>query len=415
MMSRLTNAKLIDPDQALACVLEHAAVARARTVALARAVGLVLAREVRADRDYPPFDRAMMDGYAVRAEDAGRTLPVAGLVPAGDARPGAGRPRVEPGLAVEIMTGAACPEGTEAVVMKEKVRREGDRVTLPERIRVGDHVAARGSECAAGQSLLASGEPLTPLAVAVLATVGLHEVDVIPEPSLAAITTGDELARPGEVPGPTQIRDSNGPMLLAQARRAGLSRCRELHAADSLASLAAVLAECEDTDLVILTGGVSAGRFDLVPEAVVAWGAEVLFHKVSQKPGKPILFARRERAAAGAQLIFGLPGNPLSTHFGFHRYVLPAIRRRMGWRSVLPEAAHGRLAAPLVIGADRTLFVPLRVEPEGRAYAATPLRGEGSADIFATFRANAYLRLPPGEHALDADTEVDFEWMGERR
>lgn len=414
-MPRNTFAGMIDPDQALACVLEHTAVAPARSVAITDAVGLVLAREVRADRDYPPFDRAMMDGYAVCTADAGRTVPVAGLVAAGDPRSGTAALRVRPGLAIEIMTGAACPEGTEAVVMKEKVRREGDQVTLPGEIGVGDHIAARGSECHEGEPLLTPGDPLTPLAVAVLATVGLTEVDVIPEPSLAMITTGDELAGPGEVPGTTQIRDSNGPMLLAQARRAGLSRCRGLHAFDTLASLTAALAECEDADIVVLTGGVSAGRFDLVPEAIAARGGEILFHKVSQKPGKPMLFARRQRAGDGAQLLFGLPGNPLSTHLGFHRYVLPAVRKRMGRRAVVPETARGRLAAPLAIGADRTLFVPLRVEREAQGFAATALHGEGAADVFATSSANAYLRLPPGEHLLPAGTDIEFEWTGERR
>jgi molybdopterin molybdotransferase len=298
--------------------------------------------------------------------------------------------------------------------MKEEVAREGDRVLLPTAIAAGQHVARRGSECAAGATVLEPGSRLSPLAIAVLASFGRQRVLAIPAPSLAVITTGDELVATGSVPGSAQIRNSNGPMLIAQARRAGLGETLALHALDTAGSLAEALAAAADRDLVVLSGGVSAGGRDLVPRALEDAGAEIVLHRVKQKPGKPLLFAVRRRPS-GNQLLFGLPGNPLSTHFCFHRYVLPAARKLMG-RPPPHEAARARatLGEPLVARADRTLFLPLALaRSDGGALAARALVGQGSADIFASWRAEAYLRLEPGEHRLEAGRELECELIGE--
>jgi len=408
---------MIDPQQALALVLQAAARRPPRLVPLAAAGGLTLAQSVRADRDYPPFARAAMDGYAVRAADAGRTVKVVGEVAAGQDV----KIEVTAGHCLEIMTGAPCPPGTEAVVKKEETSRDGDRVVLPTRILAGEHIAPRGSECQAGRLVLESGQTLTPLAVAVLASFGLESIEVFPRPSLAIITTGSELVprNTGETPvpldllgrplGPGQIRDSNGPMLGAMARELGIEQPDQLHAEDRLEAILRALEQAADKDLVLLTGGVSAGKYDLVPDAVESYGAECIFHKVSQKPGKPLLLAQK-----GPQLLFGLPGNPLSCHFCCHRYVAAAIRQIQG-KPPLPGPFRGRLAEPVRPRQSRTFYVQARAEllpQQSAAWQVHPLLGESSADMFACHRANCYVEVPPGETPIPAGEVLEFTWLG---
>lgn len=398
---------LLDSDEALARVLAAAGPVRPRRVSLSVALGGALAEEIRADRDYPPFDRAMMDGFAVRLSDAGRRVVVVGSRPAGSNATVA----LRGGEAVEIMTGAACPPGTEAIVPLEAVRRDGEHaVELPASLRAGAHVARRGAECVGGAPVLAAGTPVTPLAIAVLATFGRSEVLARPAPSVAIVTTGDELATGARALEPGRIRDSNGPMLEAMARLAGVRDLVRLHAADEDAALDAALARAGEADVIVLAGGVSAGRRDLVPAALERMGARTVFHGVSQKPGKPMLFATTPR-----QLVFGLPGNPLAVHLGFHRYVAPALRRCRGL-DARPRAELARLATDLSHEDARTAFVlahATRVEPGG--FRVGVLAGAGSADLFTPAAANAYLRLAPGRTAMRAGDPVAIDWIGAER
>ncbi len=398
--------RMVDPEVALQWVVRAATQRPPRRLALVDSCGLQLAQDVHADGDYPPFDRAAMDGYAVSVADAGRFVPVVGEVAAGQPP---SRRRVIPGACVAIMTGAACPAGTEAVVPKEETTGGGDRVQLPGEIQPGQYLARAGSECRRGQQVLRAGETITPLTVAVLASFGVESVEVIPRPRLAIITTGAELVPVGEEPRAGKIRDSNGPMLSAMAADLGIEPAGHVHVGDRLEDIAAAIERFGDEDVVLLTGGVSAGRYDLVPDAVRRLGAEIVFHKVTQKPGKPLLVA-----AKGPRMIFGLPGNPLSCHFCFHRYVAAAIRRMAG-KPPGAEVYQGRLAEPVAPKPERTYFVPARAEGEesgGTVWSVRPLPGLSSADMFGTCLANCYLELPPGETAFHAGHAVRFTWIG---
>ncbi len=392
--------RMIDIDTALTLVREAARPRPAVELPLAECLGLTLAEPVRADRDYPPFVRAMMDGYAVRVADAGRTVAVVGEVAAGDptAR------RLPAGGCVEIMTGAPCPEGTEAVVKKEDVERRGERVRLPAPVARGSHMVDRGAECSAGDVRLPAGTTVTPMAAGLAAAFGRARLRVVRRPTLAIVTTGSELVTDGGAVGPAQIRDSNATMLAGMARAAGLADIEVRHAVDTAESLATALAHARTRDLIVLSGGVSAGKYDLVPAAVERLGATPVFHKVRQKPGKPLLFA-----TLGDNLVFGLPGTPLGSHLGFHRYVVPAARVMMGQR--LPETwGHGLLTAPVETRGERDKFFLARAELARHTWQVTSVWGGSSSDMYSPAVANAYIHIPGGAQSLAAGAEVAFEW-----
>ena len=397
--------RMIDPDMALRLVLQAAGGHSVQKVPLVDICGLQLAEEIRSEHDYPAFPRAMMDGYAVRTSDAGQTVEVVGEVAAGSNV----ETRVVDGQCLEIMTGAPCPPGTQAVVQKEHVRRDGNRVALPNKILSGGHIAPQGSECQAGTVVLVPGDTITPLATAVLASLGLTTVLATARPSLAVITTGSELVPPGRRLGPGQIRDSNGPMLIALARDMGIQAPLHLHVADDSAEILNALGEVADRDIVLLTGGVSVGNYDLVPGTLEDFDARLIFHKVTQKPGKPLLLAKK-----GEQVIFGLPGNPLACHFCFHRYVAAAVRVKENKTPTPPELS-GTLAEPVHPKAGRTFYIPARAcegKQANSRWRLEPLPGVSSADVFAPCRANCYLEVPPGKSPLAAGEDLRFTWIG---
>jgi len=389
---------MIHPDEALEIIKENTPLKSPAAVPLKDALGSVLAEPVLSDRDYPPFDRAMMDGVAVRTCDAGKCVRVVGEVPAGSDTD----EEVRPGQCLQIMTGAACPRGTEAVVKVEEIERHGNEVKLPERIDPEQNIDLRGREARSGGVVMEKGETVTPLAVGLLATVGANRVTVYPMPSLAKISTGGELAPPGEEPGPHQIRDANGPMLEALAAMSGIPEVTRLHAQDTEASLREILDRAGDKDIILLSGGVSAGKYDLVPEQVEAYGAKILFHKVRQKPGKPLLFARR-----GSQLIFGMPGNPLAVHLCYHRYVEPAIRIMTG-HDAGNASLKGILAAPYKTKGKRYKFILANAVKVEGVWEVEPFKRVGSADLFSTAKANCYARFSPGSDEMEKGHPVEF-------
>lgn len=389
---------MIDPESALDIVLENASPQPGVSLPLSETLGCILAEPIVTDRDYPPFDRAMMDGVAVRLGDAGTAVKVIGEVAAGT------NPDVEinAGHCVNIMTGAPCPVGAEAVVKKEEIVRDRDSVTLPEKIKKGQNIVWRGSERPAGVEVLNIGDEVTPLTAAVLATVGRPRVKVHAPPSLGLMTTGRELVAEDAVPMPHQIRNTNGPMLEALAARSGIRTIERLHADDTEASLQENLEKAKGFDVVLLTGGVSAGKYDLVPEEVERSGAEILFHKVLQKPGKPLLFARR-----GDQLILGLPGQPLAAHFCYHRYVKAVIRVMTG-RPGKIAPMKGTLADTVRSRGKRHTYVLAAAAADGKVI---PCPRASTADLFATVKANAYLHLPPGRREWERGEPVEFTWL----
>lgn len=387
---------LLSPDQALSALLAAVPTPRVQNLPPERCIGLVVADDVFAAADLPPFARAMMDGFAVRSSDAGTMVTVLDEIAAGD---GAVRAVLAAGHAHPIMTGAPVPPGADAVVAWEICTRTGNTVQLPDTIRSGANIVARGAECAAGHPWLRRGQVVTPMTVAAAIATDNTELSVCVPPTVAVLTTGSELS---DRAGHGLIRDSNGPMLVALLHQAGIAAERTTVGDDPVA-LKAHLERLGDLDAVILTGGVSTGTHDDVPAVLRQLGATILFHKIEQKPGKPLLIAQR-----GRQLIFALPGNPLAVHWCACGFVLPALRHLMS-RSGALAWGHGRLGAALSANGERTWFIPAHVNDAG---VVLPLAPVSSADLVQPHQANAYLRRDPGAPTLSVGSDVTFIRIG---
>lgn len=397
---------LISADEALELVLDAAAILPTERRSIQESFRLVLAEPVCADRDQPPFDRAMMDGYAVPEGADGQRLPIVDQVAAGFA---AETPLTK-GECAEILTGASCPAGTWAVVPKEHIQLEANEVLFPDHIEPQQYIAPRGSERRQGETILETGDRIDALAIAVLASVGKQSALVIRPAKTAIVTTGAEVVSSHTTPEGAQIRDANGPMLCAMARRVGVEHLTLQHAPDQMVAIAECVEQLADFDVLVLTGGVSAGQFDFVPDALRQAGAEIVFHKVLQKPGKPLLFARRNN-----QLIFGLPGHPLACHFSFHRYVASAIRKMQGQDARRPVLT-GELTEAVERRTDRKAFILGKVDEAlepARPPRVHPLPGRSSADVFRAVLPNCYLEIPTGDDKIPAGGWIRYTRLDE--
>jgi molybdopterin molybdotransferase len=392
----------IPVDEALAIVLAHTPSLPAEDVLLTDALGRVLAEVVTADQDMPPFDRSAMDGYAVRDADVANTpvtLPVTGQVRAGQ-HP---TQTLKAGEAIQVMTGAPVPPGATAVQPLEKTRAldGGRRVEVLEPVAPGAHISRQGVEVHVGDVVLEGGQTIDPAAVAVLAAVGKGRVRVGRRPTVAVLVTGDELVDVWHSPGRGRIRNSNGYAVQAQAAWAGAS-VRSLGVVpDQADRIAQAVREGFASDVLVVSGGVSAGAFDLVEEVLARFDVGLLFTKVAIKPGAPLVFGRR-----GDKLVFGLPGNPVSAQVTFDVFVRPALLRMQGARVVSRPLVQVELLEAASNRSGRRYHVPARVRFEDGRLVARPVPTQGSADIVAHARANALVildaerrRAEPGERA----------------
>jgi len=391
--------KLPTIDEALRLVLESVRPLEAEDVPVGEAPGRWPARDAVAAVDLPPFDSSAMDGYAVRAADTPGELRVAAQSAAG--RPAAAA--LAAGEAFGISTGAVVPEGADAVVPVEVTESRGDSVRV-DAVAVGDNVRFRGSDIRAGDVVVRAGSRLGPAQVGALAAVGIGTVECCRRPRVALLATGTELRRPGEPLGPGEIYESNTTLLAAQLRSAGaLPEPLDAVADDEQATRAA-LARGLEADVLITSGGVSVGPHDLVRAALSELGAEEVFWRVAVKPGKPVVFARR-----GATLVFGLPGNPVSSLVGFELFVRPALYALQGAAAPGPAYEPGLLAAPLRRGPDRDELVRARALPSEEGMRLEPVAGQASHMIARAAAADALVLVPRGDGELAAGTSV--RWL----
>ncbi|MBK9388185.1 MAG: molybdopterin molybdotransferase MoeA [Planctomycetes bacterium] len=394
---------MISLAEARRLVLEHTPSASGcERVPISAALGRVLCRELRSDVELPPFDKAMMDGVALRAAEA--AVPGAELAVTGEARAGAGfAGEVPPGAAVRIMTGAPLPAGLDAVAMIERCELldGGRRVRLADAARAEQNVARRGVDLQIGERVAGIGQRLRAAEIAALATVGCALVPVFPAVRVHLIGTGDELVPLECRPGPEQIRDTNTPTLAAQlASSAVIARAFPPVRDDAGALREAIEAALEGCDVLILTGGVSMGAYDLVGQALLAAGVREVFHKVSIKPGKPVWFGVLDRAGR-RQLVFGLPGNPVSTFVTLETLVRPALQKLGGAEPAL-EFPRAVLSGGHPLKRDaREQFVPARLDLRTCPPRLAPLDYQSSADLLELSRADAFAIVPANQAPTD--------------
>jgi molybdopterin molybdotransferase len=395
---------MLEVQEALTRLLQSVVPLPPTTVPLHEALGLTLAERVVADRDVPPTDRSAMDGFALRAADCtapGCTLGVVGELRAGEDPAGI---VVGTGEAARVYTGSVLPRGADAVVMVEHTQEDRVRRTVlvetpPE---TGQHIRRRGEDLRAGDTVRDPGAILRPAEISALASVGRTRVSVVRAPRAAVISTGDEVVEVERVPAPHQVRNTNAAMLSARFRAMHIDARYLGIAGDEREALDALIADGLTADVLVLSGGVSVGDYDLVESALIRAGCERLFHNVAMRPGKPIVAARR-----GGCLVLGLPGNPVSAFTCFEVFARPALRKLMGH----PQPVAGLIRATLV---ERLVRRPGRLTyhlaqlsfPDGRPSVA-PVKSASSGDVHALVHANAFVVAPGASDALPAGAEVD--------
>jgi molybdopterin molybdotransferase len=406
-------------------------------VPLEAAVGRVLAEPVLADMDSPPYRKSLMDGYAIRSQDLNQgfqQLEVVETIVAGSWSRGPVGPR----QAARIMTGAPIPEGADAVVMMEATERVGASDSPPEplatepptagsakfeaappadwvrihldRIEPGKHIAGQGDNFRRGAEIMTAGQIIRPWNIGLLAEVGAGMVTVFRQPSITILPTGDELVDHHRVPQQGQIRNSNGPQLLALAQP--LARSVELLpiAGDNEPDLREKISRGLQSDLLLLTGGVSAGMLDLVPQVLQQLGVQQVFHKIEIKPGKPLWFGTCQTPTRS--YVFGLPGNPVSSLVGFHLFVASSLRLMQGLESFQPVSFPAVLEHDHQCRGGRPTYWPGSITTEKGQPRVTPLNWHGSSDLLSLGQANGLIHFPADRTEFTAGDHVDFFPLG---
>ncbi len=382
-------------EQARACVLREVGSGK-RTPAIEPvpaldALGRILAEEVIADRDYPPFPRSARDGFAIRAADVPGELIVIGEVRAGGVFTGT----VGKGRAVEIMTGAPLPDGADAVVMVEHTEREGSRVRIARSVNPGENFNSQGVEARGGDTVLHAGRRLGFAEIALLAMVGQECASVYRLPRVAILPTGDEIVEVGQKPESFQIRNSNTWSLSAQVARAGGEPLILPIARDNYESTRGLIEQGLESDLLLLSGGVSAGKYDIVERVLADLGAEFFFDRVLIQPGQPLVFGK-----ARGKFFFGLPGNPGSTMVTFEVFARAAVELLGGAAEAPLPLLQARLAKDLRQKPGLTRFLPAQLSADGFTVAQEAWQGSG--DVAALARANAFLVTDPDRESWSA-------------
>jgi len=398
---------VITVSDAYAILDRAVAPAEVETVPIADALGRILAADVVADVDWPPFDTSAMDGYAFAAAEARENEGLQerpGVVAAGDPPP----PPLAPGETVRVMTGAPLPAGADAVAPVEEVRRESGRVSFERAPQKGAHLRRRGESVARGTVLLEESSRLDPTGIALTALAGADPVEVRRRPRVSIVTTGNELVAARETPRGGQLRDSNGPMLEALCRDRGWIVDSREPVEDQVEAVERLFSEpLAEIDALVTTGGVSAGDLDLLPGAAERAGWEILFHRVAVRPGKPVAFARK-----GKLLWFGLPGNPVSASVCFHLFVRRALDRLEGVREPGPPQIRARLVREILPAGPRETYRDARLVEEDGERRVEALPTAGSHDIAAHARANALIRVPMDGGPLAAGSLVTCVLLG---
>jgi molybdopterin molybdotransferase len=378
------------------------------TVDLFSAAGRVLAEPIRADRNLPPFPRSTRDGYAVRAADVAHvpaTLGVIGEIKAGESLENIPK-HIGTGQAASIMTGAPVPSGADTVVMVEFTAQQGNRVEVTRSVVPGENIVPSGAEAKQGSVLVERGTRLNDAAIALAATAGQSRLQVYNRPQVAVLTTGDEIVSIDATPGPTQIRNSNSYSLAAQIRDAGGEPVLLPIAPDEPLKLRSLIEEGLKSDLLLMTGGVSMGRYDLVEQVLEELKTEVFFTGAKIQPGRPVVFGKCGAGASAREntgtYFFGLPGNPVSTMVTFELFARPILESLAGLSPRKLQFTYAKLKSEIRRKPGLKRFLPAILSGEFEASLVELVSWQGSGDVAATARANCYIVIPPDREWIPA-------------
>jgi molybdopterin molybdotransferase len=393
---------MLTTAEAREAILDAMPVFAATSISLNDSIGRILRQTVVAERDQPPFDRVMMDGIALRYDDllGGRSeFPIQAMQAAGDAPL-----TLAEGRCIEIMTGASLPLDADCIVPVERIAVAEGVATIEANYRAESRqfIHPRASDHAVGAELLTKGKPIAPADIAVIASAGLTHVDVSALPEIRVISTGNELVPPGETIEPHQIRLSNGPAIQAMLGQHGYGDCAHDHIVDERDTLLERIAQhLDNADVLVLSGGVSMGKADYVPGVLAELDVQIVFHKISQRPGKPMWFGVGPRG----QAVFALPGNPVSALVCCRQYVIPALESASSRLPRLPEFA--ALAAEVNFEPDLTCFQPVRLMSNAAGQVlAMPVKTNTSGDFTALAETDGYVELAREQKHFPAGSAV---------
>lgn len=397
---------MIDITQAIKTIARETGTLGAEKVELAVSISRVLRENIIADTDLPPFDRSQMDGYAVRAADTQSRSVMLQIV--GESAAGHGwRKTIKRGQAVRIMTGAPVPEGADSVQKIELTTESTNgQVEIREATKNGQYIIRKGGEVKQGQTVFRSGEAITENMIAALASFGYAKVKISKKPRVAILGTGSEIVDINKNPGRDQIRNSNSVMLDVIARKFGAETKIFPISKDSISDLKSQISDAAGaSDILVITGGVSVGKYDLTKAALAELGAKIFFDKVRLKPGKPAVFARLRKT-----LVFGLPGNPVSAAVTFHLFARKAILASQGALATDLQKGFAVLSSDVKAARERDTYLPARVETNKIGTLVTyPLKWRGSSDFIGFARADSMIFVPRGKHLAKGDVaEIVF-------
>jgi len=397
---------MISFEEAFKKVISNARILGIKQLSVDKALGYILAEDIKAERDMPPFNKSAMDGYAVRSADLDLVparLKCRGIIKAG----GQFRKGIKKGECIKIMTGSPLPKGTDSVVMVEYTKKENNnRVKILRALKKYENVCFKGEDVQRGSVVLKKGTLVRGPEVAIASGTGRKKVKVFKKPSAAILNTGDEIIEPGNKLGPANIYNSNGPMLLSLLNALGIETNYLGIAGDTKEKLKKAVRQGLKSDIFLLSGGVSAGDYDLAPDILKSCGVKRVFHKVSIKPGKPVFFGTKQD-----RLIFGVPGNPVSTYLVFLLLIKPTIEKMSGRQAGL-FIRRGRLMQDFKQRPGRKHFVPAKAVDKAGKLCVFPVKGyHGSADMASVSRANAFMIIDGRFSFLKKGSRVEVvEW-----
>lgn len=373
---------MIELEKAFELIIENCGTMPEIQLSFHECLGYICAEDLYAKLDMPPFDKSSMDGYAFKWKEGQTEYINDGIIAAGEPS----NEPLEEGHCIAIMTGALLPFGADTVIPVEITQKSGDKILFTNPAKKGANVSYKAEDIKKDSMILTKGSRIRTQDIALIVASGYSKVKVYSLPEIAILNTGSEIIEPGETLNYGQIYNSNGTMLSVMAQNIGINAEYLGIAADEEKSLSTMLSIGLKSDILLISGGVSMGEFDLVPKVLLSLGVKQIFHKVRIKPGKPVFFGKTDKC-----LVFGLPGNPLSNFVGFELFVKTAVRKMTCSEIVLPFFCEGIISAPFKHRADRKNFYPATHKSNGGTVIVTPVNSHGSADISSLSKANCFM------------------------